>query len=86
MLKRGLALRTRVRKNMKSRPLTLIDILLLNGRNLAETIIGNLKEFSTLNLLRHRSLTHAFLHLLAALSAYQLNPLKPKIPLALCAS
>ena len=37
LLKRGLALLTRVRKNMKALPLTLTDKLLLNARNMAET-------------------------------------------------
>ena len=77
LLKRGLALLTRVRKNMKALPLTPIDKLLLNRRNRAETIIGHIKAFSSLNLPKHRAPLNAFLHLLAALSAYQLNPIKP---------
>jgi len=77
LLKRGLLLITRVRKNMKSIPITVTDKILLNARNMAETIIGHIKEFSSLNLPKHRSITNAFLHLLAALIAYQLNPIKP---------
>jgi hypothetical protein len=77
LLKRGLVLLTKVRKNMKALPLTLIDKLLLNARNRAETIIGHLKAFSSLNLPKHRAPINAFLHLLAALTAYQLNPIKP---------
>jgi Transposase DDE domain len=77
LLKRGLVLLTKVRKNMKALPLTLIDKLLLNGRNRAETIIGHLKAFSSLNLPKHRAPINAFLHLLAALTAYQFNPIKP---------
>src|ERR1700746_2947133 len=77
LLKRGLALLTKVRKNMKALPLTLTDKLLLNARNMAETIIGHLKAFSSLNLPKHRAPLNAFLHLLAALTAYQLNPIKP---------
>jgi hypothetical protein len=77
LLKRGLALLTKVRKNMKALPLTLTAKLLLNARNRAETIIGHLKAFSSLNLPKHRALLNAFLHLLAALTAYQLNPIKP---------
>jgi len=76
LLKRSLHLMTRVRKNMKSIPMTVTDKLLLNARNMAETIIGHIKEFSSLNLPKHRSITNAMLHLLAALTAYQLNPLK----------
>ena len=79
LLKRGLVLMTKVRKNMKALPLTLTDKLLLNARNRAETIIGHLKAFSSLNLPKHRAPLNAFLHLLAALTAYQLNPIKPDV-------
>jgi len=77
LLKRGLALMTKVRKNMKALPLTPTDKLLLNARNMAETIIGHIKAFSSLNFPKHRAPINAFLHLLAALTAYQLNPIKP---------
>ncbi|MBV8357721.1 MAG: IS982 family transposase [Deltaproteobacteria bacterium] len=79
LLKRGLVLMTKVRKNMKALPLTLTDKLLLNARNMAETIIGHIKAFSSLNLPKHRTPINAFLHLLAALTAYQLNPIKPDV-------
>src|SRR5215831_15160522 len=77
LLKRGLVLMTKVRKNMRALPLTPTDKLLLNARNMAETIIGHLKAFSSLNLPKLRAPLNAFLHLLAALTAYQLNPIKP---------
>ena len=48
---------------------------------MAETIIGHIKEFSSLNLPKHRSVTNALIHILAAVIAYQLNPIKPKIRL-----
>src|SRR5215467_12289302 len=78
LLKRGLVLLTKVRKNMKALPVTLTDKLLLNARNMAETIIGHIKAFSSLNLPKHRGPLNAFLHLLAAFTAYQLNPIKPQ--------
>jgi hypothetical protein len=62
---------------MKSLPLTLADKLLLNRRNRAETIMGNLREFSALNRLCHRSVANAFPHILTVLTAYQLDPLNP---------
>jgi hypothetical protein len=77
LLKRGLALLTKVRKNMKALPLSMTDKLLLNARNRAETIIGHIKTFSSFNLPKHRAPLKAFLHLLAALTAYQLAPIKP---------
>jgi hypothetical protein len=73
-----LTLFTRIRKNMKSLPLSLQDKALLNARNMAETIIGHIKEFSSLNLAKHRSAINAFAHIIAAVTAYQINPFKPK--------
>jgi Transposase DDE domain len=81
LLRRGLTLFTRVRKNMKSLPLSMPDKLLLNARNMAETIIGSIKQFSSLNLPKHRLPLNAFLHLLAAITVYQINPIKPKFKL-----
>src|SRR3954449_2465625 len=81
LLRRGLTLFTRVRKNMKSLPLSLQDKALLNARNMAETIIGHIKEFSSLNLSKHRSVINAFVHIIAAITAYQINPFKPKLNL-----
>jgi hypothetical protein len=70
-LKRGLAQLTKVLENMKALPLTLTDKLLLNARSMAETMIGHLKSPQTPRSAR------CFLHLLAALTAYQLIPIKP---------
>ena len=72
-----LTLFTRVRKNMKSLPLSLQDKALLNARNMAD----NIKEFSSLNLSKHRSVINAFVHIIAAITAYQINPFKPKLNL-----
>src|SRR4051812_47230834 len=66
---------------MKSLPLSLQDKALLNARNMAETIIGHIKEFSSLNLSKHRSVINAFVHIIAAITAYQINPFKPKLNL-----
>jgi hypothetical protein len=63
---------------MKSLPLSLYDKALLNARNMAETIIGHIKEFSSLSLSKHRSVINAFVHIIAAITAYQINPFKPK--------
>ena len=69
LLRRGLTLFTRVRRNMKALPLSLQDKALLNARNMAETIIGHIKEFSSLNLSKHRSVINAFVHIIAAITA-----------------
>src|SRR3954462_4114281 len=65
LLRRGLTLFTRVRRNMKSLPISLHDKALLKARNMAD--IGHIKEFSSLNLSRHRSAINAFVHIIAAL-------------------
>jgi hypothetical protein len=78
LLRQGLVLMTRVRKNMKSMPMTIADKMLLNARNMAETIIGHIKAFSSLNIPKHRSVTNAFIHTIAAITAYQLNPIQPQ--------
>jgi hypothetical protein len=78
LLRRGLALMTRVRRNMKSLPMSFFDKALLNGRNIAETIIGHIKEFSSLRLPKHRSVFNAFTHITAAIIAYQIDPLPPQ--------
>jgi Transposase DDE domain len=74
---------TQVGKNMKSRPMTRADQMLLQARNMAETIIGHIKAFSSLNLPKHRSPVNTFIHLIAALTAYQLNPIQLNNPPAL---
>lgn len=78
LLRRGLALMTPVRRNMKSLPVSFFDKALLNGRNIAETIIGHIKEFSSLRLPKHRSVANAFTHITATIIAYQINPLPPQ--------
>ena len=78
LLRRGLVLMTRIRRNMKRLPVSFLDKALLNGRNIVETIIGHIKEFSSLRLPKHRSVFNAFTHLTAAIVAYQINPLSPK--------
>jgi hypothetical protein len=67
---------------MKSLPLAMSDKLLLNARNMAETIIGSIKQSSSLNLSKHRLPLNAFFHLVAAITAHQINPIKPRFKLA----
>jgi hypothetical protein len=54
---------------MKSLPVSSPDEALLNGRNIGETIIGHIKEFSPLRLPKHRSVFNACTHLAAAIIA-----------------
>lgn len=77
LLNKGLKLITRKRKNMKA-TLQLSDFekQLLNQRNLIETIFNCLKHKYHIWHTRHRSIINALTHLVAALAAYTIEPLK----------
>jgi hypothetical protein len=77
LLRRGLALMTQVRRNMKRLPVSFLDKALLNRRNIIETITGHIKEFASLQLPEHRSAGNAFTHIIATVVAYQINLLAP---------
>lgn len=49
---------------------------LLNRRNLIETVIDHIKHHHHVWHTRHRSIINALTHLVAALSAYAIEPLK----------
>ena len=73
----GLKLITRKRKNMKNDPiLSTFEKQLLNQRNLIETVIDHLKHHYQVWHSRHRSIINALTHLVAALAAYAIEPLK----------
>ncbi len=73
----GLKLITRSRKNMKNKlSLNEYEKQLLNQRNLIETVIGHLKHYYQVWHTRHRSIFNAVTHLVSALAAYAIEPLK----------
>jgi Transposase DDE domain len=76
LLKKGLKLITRVRKNMKKKNLSKNEKNLLDQRGLIETVICQLKYRYQVWHTRHRSILNAMTHLMAALAAYVINPLK----------
>jgi hypothetical protein len=76
LLKKGLKLITRVRTNMKSKKISPLEKQLLNQRNMIETVINHLKHHYQVWHTRHRSLLNAMTHLMAALCAYTIEPLK----------
>lgn len=77
LYKEGLKLITRKRKNMKNiAPLTKYEQQLLNQRGIIETIFNCLKHKYHIWHTRHRSIFNAMSHLVAALAAYVLEPLK----------
>ncbi len=49
---------------------------LLNQRGIIETVIGHLKHYYQIWHTRHRSIFNAMTHLIAALAAYAIEPLK----------
>jgi hypothetical protein len=76
LLDKGLKLITRTRKNMKKKPLSSLEKQLLNQRNMVETVIGHLKHGYQVWHTRHRSVFNAMTHLVAAIAAYTIEPLK----------
>lgn len=77
LLKNGLKLITRKRKNMKKQNiLSDYEQQLLNQRNMIETILGHLKHHYEMWHTRHRSICNAMTHMTAALAAYVIEPLK----------
>ena len=77
LLKNGLKLITRKRKNMKEKLLVNdYEKQLLNQRNLIETVFDCLKHKYHVWHTRHRSIINAMTNLIAALAAYAIEPLK----------
>lgn len=77
LLSNGLKLITRKRKNMKEKlDLSQYEKQLLNQRGIIETVIGHLKHYYHVWHSRHRSMINAMTHLVSALSAYTIEPLK----------
>ena len=77
LMQGGLKLITRKRKNMKEKQeLSSHEKQLLNQRGIIETVIGHLKHCYQVWHTRHRSIINAMTHLVAALAAYAIEPLK----------
>ena len=77
LMEGALKLITRKRKNMKdTEPITALEKQLLNQRCIIETVFDHLKHHYQIWHTRHRSIINALCHLLAALAAYTIDPLK----------
>jgi transposase len=79
LLRQGLALLTKIRRNMKNRVMRLWDKLLLRKRALIETINDQLKNISQIEHTRHRSVTGFMVNVVAGLVAYSYRPKKPSL-------
>ena len=75
----NLQLITKLRKNMKARPLPWLEKLLLRKRAIMETIFDQLKNISQIEHTRHRSPTNFLVNLVAGLIAYAHQPHKHSI-------
>jgi len=76
LMEKGLKLITRTRKNMKPKFYTKQEQQLLNQRGIIETIINHFKHHYHVWHTRHRSIINAMTHLMAAIAAYVIEPLK----------
>jgi hypothetical protein len=82
LLAQGLELITPRRKNMKQRPLSLEDKLLLRKRSVIETINDQLKNISQIEHTRHRSVANFLVNLVCGLIAYCHQRKKPSLHLS----
>ncbi|HHS8251926.1 TPA: IS982 family transposase [Legionella anisa] len=81
LLKKGLRLITRVKRNMKQKFITLFERYFLNHRGLVETVIDQLKAICQIDHSRHRKPDNFVINLLSGLMAYMLRPRKPSLKL-----
>jgi len=72
---------TKVRKNMKTKELSLIDRLLLRKRAIIESAIAIIKQQFNIEYGRHRSPIAFFAHICSALMAYSFKEKKPSLGL-----
>ena len=79
LYQRGIQLVTKIRKNMKNKLMSVYDKLLLKGRGVVDSVIGQLKEGCQIEHTRHRSPINFVLNLMGGLAAYSLRPRKPSL-------
>ncbi|MDR2564269.1 MAG: transposase [Prevotellaceae bacterium] len=72
---------TGIKSNMKNRPMTLKDNILLRKRAVIETVNDELKNICDIEHSRHRSILNFFMNLTAAPGAYCFFDKKPAIKL-----
>lgn len=81
LMKRGLKLITKVRKNMKNRFLEMEDKILLRKRAIIETVNDQLKNISNIEHSRHRSIWNFLGNPASGLIAYCWKEKKPSLNL-----
>ena len=75
----GLALLTKIRRNMKNKLVSMEQKYYLKKRSLVETVIDILKAICDLSHTRHRSVDNCFNNMISAVVAYQFFDHKPSI-------
>jgi transposase len=78
----GIALITKLRKNMKPVVHSAFDQALLRRRSLIETVFDQLKNLWQIEHSRHRSVNYFLVNLIAGVVAYCLAPNKPRLPVS----
>ncbi|EER22561.1 transposase, IS4 family [Rickettsia endosymbiont of Ixodes scapularis] len=79
LLEQGIFMVTRVKKNMKNKLMSMLDKILLLKKALIESVFSKIKLLGKFEHSRHRSVTNAFVHMVAALINYQMSDNKPSI-------
>jgi len=81
LLKKGVNLLTKIKKNMKNQLTSLWDKCLIRKRAIIESIIDQLKNISQIEHSRHRSPINFLVNLFAGLAAYTHQDKKPSLNL-----
>lgn len=79
LIKSGILLVTRLKKNMKNKLMSLYDKVMLRKRAIIESVINLLKTNCQIEHHRHRSKSNFLSNLLSGLGAYCLRPDKPRL-------
>ena len=79
LLKKDVLLITKLKRNMKNKLMDIYDKLLLRKRAIIESVYNLLKSSCQIEHHRHRSPWNFLSNLLSGLSAYCLNPNKPRL-------
>ena len=79
LYKKGIQLVTKIKKNMKNKLMSIYDKVLLKGRGLVESVIGQLKHGCQIEHSRHRCPINFVINLMGGLAAYSLRPRKPAL-------
>jgi len=79
LLKQGIKLITRVRRNMKEKAMSTFEKYFLGQRGIVETVIEQLKSICHIEHTRHRKPDNFLINLLSGLMAYMIKPRKPAL-------